>query len=182
MPRPRKEPNEVAIKRLQEVFEDSGKTQSEFARSLTREGYKTRQQNVQRYLAGKNEIPSAFAREVARVYGVNESWLLGYSPYKTPVDESMARISHIRNKFEKRHLLFDLMAELNLWTLTQPQDVAAPIVGEGEVFDMSAIHMDRFRTFRTIRRGDTTIELDQVQVEKLVRKVADYFDFEIEHL
>lgn len=83
MPR-RKNINPQAVANLKALIDEKGLSLQKFADSLERRGYSTSPQNVHRYVTGENEMPTTFAREVERVYGVNASWLLGLNPYKTP--------------------------------------------------------------------------------------------------
>lgn len=169
MPR-QKHIDPVAIEHLQEVIGD--KSIAEFVRSINRVGWGTTYQSVQKYLKGENEIQPAFAREVARVYGVNASWLLNLSPHKTPTDESLARVGEYRTRKERKRLLFDLMTSMRGWVVDDIQ-YAAPY-GESESKGLP-IRM-------TISKGDKTHAFNDVDYDKFIGKMLDFCDFELSHM
>lgn len=177
----RKHIDPKAVERLNEVFEEAGLSLSKFADSLYRPNYETSSQNVHRYLKGENEMPASFAQEVARVYGVNASWLLGLSPYRTPVDESAARLAEFQADKKRRRILFELMAQMNGWKVEPRPDVAAPATPSGDAFDMTESATIAFDFYESIQRGDERHDLDRIDFDKFVSKVLAYFDFEISH-
>lgn len=180
MPR-RKNINPQAVANLDSLIGEQGLSLQKFADSLERRGYSTSAQNVHRYLKGENEMPASFAQEVARVYGVNASWLLGLSPYRTPVDESAARFAEFQADKKRRRILFELMAQMNGWKVEPRPDVAAPATPSGDAFDMTESATIAFDFYESIQRGDERHDLDRIDFDKFVSKVLAYFDFEISH-
>lgn len=160
----------VAIERLQEVI--GGMSLAKFVRSINRTGWGTTYQSVQKYLSGENEIQPAFAREVARVYGINASWLLGDSPYKKPIDESLARVNEYRSRKERKRLLFDLMTSMSGWVVNDIQ-YAAPF-GESESEGLP-IRM-------TVTKDGIEREFNDLDYDKFIGKMLDYCDFELSHM
>lgn len=171
MPR-RKNINPQAVANLKSLIDEKGLSLQKFADSLERRGYSTSPQNVHRYVSGENEIPAKFANEVARVWGVNASWILGISPYKTPVDESVARIGELNTRNMKKRLLLDLMADMSGW-IVEERHTAAPF-GESESQGITS--------FVALTKDGTRHELDLLDYERLIAKMLDFFDFELMHM
>lgn len=177
----RKHIDPQALRNLKEVIVDSGLSYARFAESLTRPNYETSSQNVQRYLKGENEMPVSFANEVARVYGINAAWLLGLSPYKTPVEESANRLAELQTREKKKLLFFELMASMRGWRIERLPEVAAPYTGAGDSFDMTESGKIAFNHFITLERKEEKCEIDRLSFDRLVNKMLDAFDFELSH-
>lgn len=181
MPR-RKSINPQAVANLKALIDEKGLSLQKFADSLERRGYSTSPQNVHRYVTGENEIPASFANEVERVWGVNASWILGISPYKTPVDESAARLTERNDETWRRRTLFELLAQLSGWQVEPRPDIAAPFTGADEECDDTESAILRFRHYATVSHGEEVRDLDRVEFDKLLDRMLGIFDVEIRSL
>jgi hypothetical protein len=117
-------------------------------------------------------MPVKFAEEVARVYGINPCWLLGLSPHKYPIDESLARINALRSKKDRERLLFDLMTSMRGWIIEDFNYAAS--YGESEVKGLPIRLI--------VSKGDSRHEFDDVDLDRFVGKMLDYCNFELSHM
>lgn len=164
--------------RLLQVKKDSGLSYARIAKKLRDNyGFIISYSSVQRYAQGKNEIDPEFAQYAADAFGVNADWLLGKSPYKTALDEDLAkesedRVNGFKSRRERKRLLFDLMADMSGWTV-ESIHVAAPY-GESELTDLPP--------YVAVSKGDVRHELNLFEYERFIGKMLDFYDFELSHM
>lgn len=187
MPKRRNPNHELASERLRKVIRDSGKTQEQFAESLCREGYQTKQQNVQRYANDIFDVPQHFAREVSRVYGCNYDWLLGDpDAYETDAERAAAYISELQGKKNRSLLWFELTARLAGWQieyLADREDVAAPYTGAGADYDDTLTGVVKFKSYVRMSKGKKPpVTLDKVAFDALIDKQLASFDLDCTYL
>lgn len=178
MARKCEEVDPIPAARLREVKKDSGLSYAKIAKKLSETcDYIVSDSSVCRYANGENKIDPAFAKAVADSFGVNEDWLLGGSPYKTALDEALAkeseeRVSGFKSRKERKRLLFDLMTNMSGWT-AESIHVAAPF-GESEVPSLPP--------YIVVSKDDMRHELTLLDYERFIGKMLDFCDFELSHM
>lgn len=163
--------------------EGKGISQAEFAERISKHTLvEVKQQYVSAYAKGR-EIPSEVAEAIEREFGFRAAWLLGFDDGPMTVfEESSIRVSEIREKAEKRELLFSLLADLSGWQVEPRPDIAAPFTGTGEAYDDTVSMMLRFKYFATVSRDEEVRDLDCVEFDKLLDRMLGIFDVEIRSL
>lgn len=160
-----------------------GISQAEFAERISKHTpVEVKQQYVSAYAKGR-EIPSEVGEAIEKEFGFRAAWLLGFDDGPMTVfEESTIRVSEIREKSEKRELLFSLLADLSDWQIEPRPDIAAPYTGAGEEYDDTESAILRFKYYATVSRGEEVRDLDRVEFDKLLDRMLGIFDVEIRSL
>lgn len=187
--RPKKQVNEVSVSRFRVILDElkasKGISQTELAKRI----YVT-QQTVSKLKTGEIDLSSEHAQNIASAFPqYRAEWLLGLDDYKSPFDASQARAAEWRARSDTKRMVFDGLLDMTEWTqidfpddvIHSDMDIAAPVTGNGEPFDMTAINAERDAHFIRVGNGEKAVTLSKFDYDALVKKLGDYLAFELDH-
>ena len=187
--RPKKQVNEVTVSRfgmlLDELKASQGVSQTELAKRI----YVT-QQTVSKLKTGEIELSAEHAQNIASAFPqYRAEWLLGLDDYKSPFDAAQARAAEWRARHDTRRVVFDGLLDMTEWeqiefpddVIHSGMDIAAPVTGNGEPFDMTPINTERDAHFIRVGNGKKSVTLSKFDYDALVKKLGDYLAFELDH-
>ena len=164
--------DQTRCKRLNELMSDTGITQYALAKKT-----EIKQSNLSGMMRGRTNVSEPAAKRIAEVLGCRYQWLLGYDDFKTDADLVMRIADDASDNRKKKQALFALLSELGEWRISDLESTLSadlqelPIVGE---------YAESF-PYARISNGETTRNLNRNDFERLVSKLVDYFNFELEH-
>ena len=170
---------------LDELKKDKGISQAEFGKRIH-----AAQQTVSKLKKGEIELSSTHAQAVAREFPqYRAEWLLGLDDYKSPFDAAQARVAEWRARNDNRRMVFDGLLDMTEWeqidfpddVIHGGMDIAAPVTGNGEPFDMTAVNAEKDAHFIRVGNGKKAVTLSKFDYDALVKKLGDYLAFELDH-